>query len=42
LEILLYKGPLNNNHLSTTATPFGTQGWLLYSGLTVRWSLGLV
>ncbi len=29
------KWPLNNDHLSTTATIFGCQGWLLYTGLTV-------
>ncbi len=27
--------PLNNNHLSTTATNFGSRGWSLYAGLTV-------
>jgi len=29
------KLPLNNDHLSTTATNFGSQGWLLYTSLTV-------
>ncbi len=29
------KLPLNNDHLSTTATNFGTRGWSLYTGLTV-------
>ncbi len=27
--------PLNNDHLSTTATNFGSRGWSLYTGLTV-------
>ncbi len=27
---------LNNNHLSTTATNLGSQGWSLYTGLTVH------
>ncbi len=26
---------LNNDHLSTTATNFGSRGWSLYTGLTV-------
>ncbi len=34
-ELLLHKWPLNNDHLSTTATIFGSRGWLLYTGLTV-------
>ncbi len=29
------KLPLNNDHLSTTATHFGSRGWSLYTGLTV-------
>jgi len=29
------KQPLNNDHLSTTATNFGSQGWSLYTSLTV-------
>jgi hypothetical protein len=29
------KEPLNNNHLSTTATIIGPQGWSLSTGLTV-------
>jgi len=29
------KLPLNNNHLSTTATHFGSRRWSLYTGLTV-------
>ena len=33
---LLLKWPLNNNHLSTTATILGSQGWSLYTGLTVH------
>ncbi len=35
VKLSLHKWPLNNNHLSTTATIFGFQGWLLYSSLTV-------
>jgi hypothetical protein len=27
--------PLNNDHLSTATTNFGSQGWSLYTGLTV-------
>ncbi len=34
LELILLKWPLNNHHLSTTATIFGSQGWPLYTGLT--------
>jgi len=30
------KVPLNNDHLSTTAIIFGSQGWPLYTGLTVH------
>jgi len=30
------KVPLNNDHLSTTATIFGSRGWPLYTGLTVH------
>jgi hypothetical protein len=30
---------LNNDHLSTTATNFGSRGWSLYTGLTVFWNL---
>jgi len=30
------KQPLNKNHLSTTATIFGSRGWSLYTGLTVH------
>ena len=29
------KVPLNNNHLSTAATTFGSRGWWLYTDLTV-------
>jgi len=29
------KLPLNNDHLSTTATNFGSRGWSLYTSLTV-------
>jgi hypothetical protein len=36
LELLLLTWPLNNDHLSTTATIFGSQGWSLYTGLTVH------
>ena len=28
--------PLNNDHLSTTATNLGSRGWSLYKGLTVQ------
>jgi hypothetical protein len=31
------KLPLNNNHLSTTATYFGFQRWSLYTGLNLHW-----
>jgi hypothetical protein len=31
----IVKLPLNNDHLSTTATNFGSQGWSLYISLTV-------
>ncbi len=37
LGFLLHKIPLNNDHLSTTATIFGSQGWLLYTGSTIHW-----
>ncbi len=30
-----HKWPLNNDHLSTTATIFGSRGWSLYTELTV-------
>ena len=33
--LLLHKRPLNNDHLSTTATIFGSQGRSLNTGLTV-------
>ncbi len=29
------QGTLNSDHLSTTTTIFGSQGWSLYTGLTV-------
>ncbi len=35
LEILQHKWPLNNDHLSTTATIFGSQGWSLWIVLSV-------
>ncbi len=35
LELLLDKWPLKKDHLSTTATIFGSQGWSLHTGLTV-------
>ncbi len=35
MEPLLHKVSLNNEPLSTTATIFLSQGWLLYTGLTL-------
>ncbi len=35
LELLLLKWPLNNEHLSKTATILGSRGWSLFTGLTV-------
>ncbi len=34
-KLILHKWPLNNDHLSTSATIFGSQWWPLYTGLTV-------
>ncbi len=34
-ELLLLKWPLNNDHISTTATIFWFRWWLFYTGLTV-------
>ncbi len=35
LKLLLQKCPLNNDHLSTTATIFESRRWSLYTSLTV-------
>ena len=34
-DLLYHKWPLKNDHLSTAATIFGSQGWSLSTGLTV-------
>ncbi len=36
IDLLEHKWPLNNDHLSTTATIFGSQRWSLNTGLTVQ------
>ena len=35
LKVIFKDQPLNNEHFSTTATFFESQGWLLYTGLNV-------
>ncbi len=42
MKIIIFKWPLNNNHLSTTATILGSHVWSLFTGCIEKFQIILI